>query len=49
MRICPPFDYTEKTTFNKKLMNIKFKIKDQTSPIHTLENEHGKGKKEFEM
>ena len=38
MRVHPPDDYTEKTAFNRKLVNIKFKIKDQTSPMETLEN-----------
>ena len=45
MRVHPPDDYTEKTTFNRKLVNIKFKIKDQTSPMETLENYRGKVKK----
>ena len=45
MRVHPPDDYTEKTAFNRKLVNIKFKIKDQTSPMETLENYLGKVKK----
>ena len=45
MRVHPPDDYTEKTAFNIKLVNIKVKIKDQTSPIETLKNYRGKVKK----
>ena len=44
MRVHPLDDYTEKTAFNRKLVNIKFKIKDQTSPLQTLENYRGKVK-----
>ena len=35
MRLHPLDDYTEKTAFNRKLVNITLKIKDQTSPMET--------------
>ena len=44
MRIHPPDHYTEESTINRKFVNIKFKIKDQTSPMQTLENYRGKVK-----
>ena len=45
VRAHPPDDYTEKSAFNRKLVNIKFKIKEATSPMETLENYRGKVKK----
>ena len=45
MRAHPPDDYTEKSAFNRKLVNITFKIKEATSPMETLENYRGKVKK----
>ena len=45
MRVHPPDDYTEKTAFNIKLENMKFKTQDQTSPMETSENYIGKLKK----
>ena len=45
LRAHPPDDYTEKSAFNRKLVNIKFKIKEATSPMETLENYRGKVKK----
>ena len=45
MRVHPPDDYTEESAFNRKLVNITFKIKDETSPMETLENYRGKVKK----
>ena len=45
MRVHPPDDYTEKSAFNRKLVNITFKIKEVTSPMETLETYRGKGKK----
>ena len=47
MRAHPPDDYTEKSAFNRKLVNITFKIKEGTSPMETLENYRGKVKKIF--
>ena len=45
MSVHPPDDYTEKSAFNRKFVNITFKIKDETSPMETLQNYRGKVKK----
>ena len=44
-RVHPADDYTEKSAFNRKLVNIKFKIKEVTSPMETFETYRGKVKK----
>ena len=47
VRVHPPDDYTEKSAFNRKWLSLPFKIKDQTSPMETLENYRGKVKTIF--
>ena len=45
LRMHPPDDYIEKTAFNRKLVNIKFKINDETSPLEVFDIYRGKVKK----
>ena len=45
MMMHPPDDYIEKTAFNRTLVNIKFKINDETSPLEVFDIYRGKVKK----
>ena len=45
MREHPPDDYIEKIAFNRTLVNIKFKINEETSPTDTFDIYRGKVKK----